>query len=255
MGMYADNIKRLLVQTGNIYDDIRASCVFAYNADTAGWSGNNYAPEVGAGNLVRTNESQTTGKIDEALRVNNNVNNIVKGNTILNADSGLFLKDGSGYDTDFTIHFWIKFDDEAADQYILSNRVITPRAGYLILVNSGELQIGQQGMVGGNIKTLGAFFPRTGIVENVFAFLAFTYTAATKTHTLKINDVAIMANSTSDDGFVSKGMTANDLYIGATHVPSIPTRGALDLFHIHNTKLTDPQLTALYNGGAGVKLY
>lgn len=240
--------------------ELKDSCVFAFNADTSGWVGNSYALEVGTGNLTRNAVNQTTGMVNQALHVDNNINNIAIADATLNAYEPLFFKDQNGDDTDYTISFWASlnpFTSQTDDSYFLDNRALTPRAAYLFLFRESDSKIiaVQQSFEGGSSKALNYFFSANSLLSNQFNHFVFKYNALNKEFYLKINNTNISVDSFTNNGFTKKGMVENNLFIGSSVASTVPLRGAIDAMHFFNGITTDEQDDILYNQGNGIQLF
>lgn len=233
---------------------LKNSCVFAFNADTAGWFGNNYAPEVGDGLLTRTNVSQSTGKVGQALNINSNISNIAQANATLNAYEPLFLN-SAGNDLDYTISYWLMVNNSIETSYIFDNRVATPRSGYFNFINSGQLVAVEQSLESGSIRTLQTNFNLTGFTLNVFNHIIVKYNATTNSHVLKINNVNVTAASISNTGYTKKSMVANNLFIGSSLIATLPVRGSIDIFNAFKGLTIPEQDSILYNAGNGIQLF
>ena len=237
--------------------ELRDLCVFAFNGDTSGFSGNDYAPEVGTGLLQRQTASQVTGKINQAVNISGSSNKVLVANAQLNAYSPLFFKDANGADTDYTVSFWCSFDSFIQDSYLFHNRKVTPRGGYLFLWNrsSQKFVAVQQGLVNGVIKSINYNFDNPSLNTNTYHLFVFKYEAGTKTFTLKINNSAVNHTSIEDSGFVNKEMSESEIVLGAANGINIPLRGSLDTTQVFNGMTTNDQDALLWNSGNGIQLF
>tara|TARA_R110000772_G_scaffold85014_2_gene178986 strand:+ start:17 stop:787 length:771 start_codon:yes stop_codon:yes gene_type:complete len=232
-------------------------CVLAFNADTSGYLGTSYTPEVGSGNLVRTQTAQTTGIVGEALNVVNVSNNALQADSTLNSYSPLFFKNNDNTDKSYTLSYWVKISN-LNQQYFFHNRLVTPRAGYFQLLNTGNVfQAVEQCVVGGSIKTLSTFFNinTTILPLNQWNHILIKFDGINNVHSLRINNNNITVSSISDDGYTNKNMGENLIVIGASNSIGTPLQGAIDAIHAFNGIIGIDQDDILYNNGNGVQLF
>jgi hypothetical protein len=247
---------------------LRDLCVFAFNADTSGYVGNNYAPEVGSGNLVRVQASQTTGIVNQGLNVNANKNNALDGNSILNANANLQMT-SNGNDVSFFISFWIKRTSLInRDFHVVDALGINLSGGFTTAFNSlnnnpefsfQHYGINSQNNAGAQFKHT-VRLPLNSILPlNEWKHYVMSYDASNLSIEFYIDSLPVNTSFVTNTGYLRKNLqTSAKLAIGKLggNYQAGSTSGHLDAINIfRNSKASQSDANLLYNNGNGVQLF
>jgi hypothetical protein len=229
------------------------SCIFAFNADTSGYVGNNYAPEVGLGNLVRGVVSQSTGIVNQALNVANSSTKTIQGDSNLNSDTNLLLKNSDNSDKSYFISYWIKINALPSNQtaYSIWENRDTLGTSIVHYMTDSKIVLLEQG--DGSLDTR---FTLPSSIINTWTHFAVFYDASLKTHKLLLNTVNQTPFSQTNSNFIKKNILVNSIKIGKNIINNSPLNGAIDIFSIHkDLEFNQGDVNLLYNNGNGIQIF
>lgn len=143
---------------------------------------------------------------------------------------------------DFTVCFWLRANDIASSQSIISVYQDSNNGFKISLDTSGNIRFAIKRA--GSEQVVNKSFGSTGVWRHVFCW----YDAATDIMYVSINNDAPSTRTNT----LSPNTYSSTWYIGANHTPSAYLDGRLESVMLYSVVLSSSERTWIYNGGRGL---
>lgn len=241
---------------------LKAACSFAFNADTAGWVGNTYVPERGAGALTRGQASQITGKIGEAQDFGI-PNKALNGNAILNESEDIKGLTNNN-PTSFFLSFWTYRKAYNQQEFVLIDATNTNfTEGYAVGFNIQNQKhtlsfniIGKQ--ANSSLANYNEYIEinQQNFPINTFNHVFMGWDELNKKGIYFINGLERQPFLTTGQKPIIRSSYTSEFSLGKLKAFNINTPCTIDLLYfLKNITPTQQQVNTLYNNGNGIQLF